>query len=459
MKPEKIKKLLLVQEKFFQTKKTFSVRYRIQILGRLYNSIQKYEKQIIKSLNKDLGKSTCESYMCEIGLVLQEISYLKKRLYMLTRDRYVSTHIGNFPAISKIVQEPYGKVLVIAPWNYPFLLSMQPMIGAVASGNTVVIKTSEFAPATANVIQKIIRDVFSCGHVAVVQGEKKESAFLLEQRFDYIFFTGSASVGKIVMNKAAKHLTPVTLELGGKSPCVVDETVDLRMAARRIAFGKCLNCGQTCIAPDYVLIHEKVKDRFLQYYAQEICKMYGKDPIKNKDYGRIVNRAHYDRLCGLIDENKIVFGGQRKQERLQIAPTVLDGVFAQDKIMQEEIFGPILPILTFRQIKEAIDFIVSREKPLACYVFTNNKKVERYFNKYVSFGGGCINDTMNHIFSEEMHFGGVGESGMGSYHGKATFQTFSHEKSVLKKSQLIDLPIRYQPYKDWYQILLHKILK
>lgn len=454
-----IQNLIHSQRRFFAKGKTVSLEYRKMALRRLQKTIIRYKEKICAAMYADLGKSEMEAYMCEIGLTLSELQYILKHMDKWAAARPVPTNLANFHSKSFTVQEPYGIVLIMAPWNYPFLLSMEPLIGAVAAGNCCIVKPSAYAPATSSVIAEMIRQVFDSSHVAVVEGGRAENNLLLEQRFDYIFFTGSVSVGRLVMEKAAKNLTPVSLELGGKSPCIVDKTANLKVAARRIAFGKFLNCGQTCVAPDYLLIDESVKDKFMPLLFKAIRKMYGEHPLVNPDYGNIINRKHFDRIRGLMKEEKIVYGGGANPETLQIEPTVMDHVTSRDLIMGEEIFGPVLPVITFRDIREAERFVRRREKPLALYLFTSDKLAERRFLKYVSFGGGCINDTVIHLATSEMGFGGVGNSGMGSYHGKKSFDTFSHEKSVVKKSIHPDLPIRYQPYCGWKEGLMKLVLR
>lgn len=454
-----IERLVCRQRKFFRQGKTFEVAYRRQALKRLYRAIEKYETRICSAMYCDLGKSEMEARMCEIRLTLSELSYVDRHVEKWAAQKPVPTPLGNFPAKSFTVQEPYGVVLVMAPWNYPFLLCMEPLIGAVAAGNCCIVKPSAYAPATSRIVARIIREVFEEGHAAVVEGGRAQNQELLEQRFDYIFFTGSVSVGKLVMEKAARHLTPVSLELGGKSPCIVDSTADLKVAARRLAFGKFLNCGQTCVAPDYLLIDEKVKEEFLGILTDTIREMYGEKPLENEDYGNIVNRKHFERILGLMDRSRIIYGGACDAENLHIEPTIMDGVKPADAVMGEEIFGPLLPVLTFRDIRAAEDFVRGREKPLALYLFTSDKTTEQRFLKYVSFGGGCINDTVIHLATSHMGFGGVGSSGMGSYHGKKSFDTFSHEKSMVKKYTWLDLPIRYQPYRSWKEKVLKMVLR
>ncbi len=433
------------QRAFFGERKTFSLPYRLAALRRLERAIHAHEADITAALKADLGKSAAESYMCEIGMTLSELACQRRHLRAWAQPRLRAANMANFPAVGQVIPEPYGVVLVMAPWNYPFMLTMDPLIGAVAAGNCCVVKPSAYAPAASAVIRKIISEVFPPEYVAVVEGGRAENAALLEERFDYIFFTGGVTVGRLVMEKAAAHLTPVTLELGGKSPCIVTADADLPLAARRLVFGKYLNCGQTCVAPDYLLADRRIKDRLLALIKQEIARQYGAAPLANPDYGRIINKKHFDRLCGLLDSARCVYGGETQPDALRIAPAVLDEVTPDDAVMQEELFGPLLPVLTYDSLDEAVRFVQSRDKPLALYLFTRSRAVEREIARYVSFGGGCINDTIMHLSVPSLGFGGVGMSGMGSYHGKKSFDTFTHEKSVLKKGAF-DPPFRYQPY-------------
>ena len=431
---------------FFRSGKTLDLSYRKDALRRLKAAIQSNETQLSEAIRSDLGKSASEAYMCEIGLVLAEIGYTLNHIDRWARTKRMATPLTNFHSKSMIVEEPYGVVLVMSPWNYPVLLTLEPLVGAIAAGNCVVVKPSAYSPATTAVMADIITETFPTEYVSVVTGGRAENQDLLDQRFDYIFFTGGVTVGKMVMEKAAKWLTPVTLELGGKSPVIVDHTADLKMAARRIAFGKFLNCGQTCIAPDYVLVEESVHDEFLKRLKYETRKMYGVDALRNENYGKIINSKHFDRIRGLINGMKVVMGGEMIPDKLRIAPTILDQVSPNDPVMQEEIFGPVLPILTVQNIDQAYDFVRDREKPLALYLFTTDKTTERRFLREVSFGGGCVNDTIIHIATSNLPFGGVGNSGMGHYHGKYTFHTFSHSKAVVKKYNWLDITMRYQPY-------------
>lgn len=451
-----ISRIMEKQRAFFESGKTFDLAFRRAALVRLERAVAAHEKEICEALYQDLGKSETEGYMCEVGLTLGEIREMRKKLRRWSRTKRVGAGLANFPAKGYIVQEPYGVALIMSPWNYPFMLTIEPLAGAIAAGNCCVIKPSAYSPATSAVIARLIREIFPEGYVTVIEGGRKENAELLEQKFDYIFFTGSVSVGKLVMQKAAAHLTPVSLELGGKSPCIVDRTAKISLAARRIVFGKFLNCGQTCVAPDYVLVEECVKDEFLKELIRWTKKMYG-SALENPDYGRIVNRKHFERIRGLIDGRRLVWGGEVKEETLQIAPVILYPVSETDACMQEEIFGPVLPVLPVKNMEEARAFVKSRPHPLACYVFTASKKTERMFLKETAFGGGCVNDTIMHLTPSGLPFGGVGSSGMGAYHGKKSFETFSHAKSVLKKSTLLDVTARYQPYTGWKRLLIRAI--
>ena len=456
---QNILQLVNDQRAFFRTHKTIDPHFRIEYLKKLRAAIRAYEADIAAALKADLGKSENEAFMCEIGLTLTELTHQIRHAAKWSRGRRCSTHLANFPAASFTVPEPYGVVLVMSPWNYPFMLTMEPVIGAIAAGNCCVIKPSAYSPATSAVIRTIISEVFPPEYAVVVEGGRAENTELLNQHFDYIFFTGSVNVGRKVLEKAAQHITPVTLELGGKSPCIIDETANIPLAAARVVFGKYLNCGQTCVAPDYVLIDRKVKDAFLAEVRRQIRKMFGDEALANQDYGRIINRRHFDRLLGLIDENKLFHGGRSDAETLRIEPTVLTDVTPDDDVMQEEIFGPIMPVIAFDTIDEAEAFVSGREKPLALYLFTSDKATEARFLRWVPFGGGCINDTIVHLASTELTFGGVGQSGMGSYHGKKSFETFSHEKSILKKFTWLDLPFRYQPYTKTALRLMKMLLK
>lgn len=451
--------LISAQRAHFQSGVTLPLSARREALHALGQAIRLHERDIAAALAADLNKSPAESYMCEIGMTLSELRYVERHLNRWARDRSVPTPLSQFHAKSFTVCDPYGVVLIMSPWNYPFLLTLEPLIGAIAAGNCCIVKPSAYSPATSALIQRLLSQCFPPEYVAVVEGGRAENQALLEQKFDYIFFTGSVAVGKEVMAKASVHLTPVTLELGGKSPCVVDRSAKLDLAAKRLVFGKLLNCGQTCVAPDYVLIDKEIKDDFLAALKKWMSAMYGSDPLDNQGYVRMINRKHFDRVMGLIDPEKVVYGGQGDPETLKIQPTILDHVSPEDPVMQEEIFGPVLPILTYNSLDEAVDFINGRPHPLALYLFSEDKSVQERFLRRVPFGGGCINDTIIHLASSRLGFGGVGDSGMGSYHGKKSFETFSRRKSIVKKSTWLDLPIRYAPYSPKQEKLLRFFLK
>ena len=453
-----IDKVINDQREFFDTGVTKNIKFRLKNLKNLKKSIIKHEEDIKKALKLDLNKSASESYMTEIGMTLSELSYVIKHVKRWSKNKKVGTPLAHFPAQSFITKEPYGITLILSPWNYPFMLLIEPLIGAISAGNTVVLKPSEFAPNTANVIQKIVSDCFNPGYVVCVQGDKEISQSLIEKKFDYIFYTGGTKVGKIVMQEASKNLTPVTLELGGKSPCIIDEKYNMHLAAKRLVFGKLLNAGQTCIAPDYVLVNKKVKEKLIEEIKKVLNDALGEDKINNENYPKIITKRHFDRLLELMKNEKVIIGGKSDESLLKIEPTVLDNPKINSKIMNEEIFGPILPIITYENIEEAIKYVKKFEKPLALYMFTNDKHIQKKILNEVSFGGGCINDTIIHIANSNMGFGGVGYSGIGSYHGKRSFDTFSHERSVTKKYSL-DLPMRYMPYNKINDKLIKFFLK
>ena len=446
------------QREFFNTDKTKDVKFRLEHLKKLKNSIIANEGEIKKALKEDLNKSESESYMTEIGMTLSELSYDIRHVRGWSKNKRVGTPLAHFPARSFISKEPYGVALILSPWNYPFMLLIEPLIGAISAGNCAVLKPSEFAPNTANVIEKIVKECFEEEYVTVIQGDKDVSQSLIEKKFDYIFYTGGTRVGKIVMQEASKNLVPVTLELGGKSPCIIDEKYSMHLAAKRLLFGKLLNAGQTCIAPDYVLINKNVKDEFINELRKILKEFLGENPIENEDYPKIVNERHFKRLTNLIDGENVVIGGKSDENLLKIEPTILDNPKIDSKVMSEEIFGPILPVITYEKIEDAIEYIKKIEKPLALYMFTNDKKIQNKILNEISFGGGCINDTIIHIANSNMGFGGVGYSGIGNYHGKRSFDTFSHERSITKKYSL-DLPMRYMPYNDFKDKLVKMFLK
>lgn len=423
------------------------IGYRKEILTRLLNAVIVQENEIVSALKADFNKPEFETVVTETSYVISDLKYTIKNISNWAKPERVFPFILNIPSSDTIYKEPYGKVLVIAPWNYPFQLALCPVIAAVAAGNQVVLKPSELTPNTAAIIQKIIAAIFPINHVEVIQGDAEVATQLLAQRWDYIFFTGSVAVGKIVAKAAATNLTPVTLELGGKNPCIVDETANLQLAAKRIVWGKFINAGQTCIAPDYILVHQKSKNKFIEFLKAEITTAYGENPEISPDFARIITTKNWTRLVEMIDETKIIFGGKYNNETNYLAPTLIEENNLESLIMQDEIFGPLLPILTYTNESEIEAIITKYEKPLAFYIFSERKKFcDAIIAKY-SFGGGCINDTMIHFSNKKLPFGGVGHSGIGAYHGKLNFDIFSHHKGVVKKATWIDLPLRYAPYK------------
>ena len=460
MNAQEINALLEKQRSFFNSGATIPVDFRISQLRKLREAVRAHEREINEALTADLGKSAYEGFMCESGLALTELSYLIKHTRRFARSHTVPTPLAQFASRSFTQAIPYGNTLIMSPWNYPFLLTIDPLADAIAAGNTAILKPSAYSPATSAVIRAIVEECFAPEYVAVVEGGRAENAALLEQKFDFIFFTGSQNVGKEVLRHAAENLTPAVLELGGKSPCIVDASANLALAAKRIVFGKFLNCGQTCVAPDYVLVERSVHDALIAELVRQIEQQLGKNPLANPDYGKIVNRKHFERLCGLIDASKVVCGGQVDEAGDRIAPTIMDGVCAEDAVMGEEIFGPILPVLSFESFDQVAQGLKGKAKPLACYLFSSDKgHIKRYTEEF-QFGGGCVNDVVIHLATSEMAFGGVGESGMGGYHGKRGFEAFSHTKSIVDKKTWIDLPMRYQPYTSkLYDKLLHMFLR
>ena len=485
MEQREIRKLVNRQRRFFYTGKTQHMAFREMALRRLQISIMAHEDEINRALRLDLGKSASEAYMCETGMVLAEISYMLKHMRQFGKNQTVRTPLAQFASRSFRKPSPYGVTLIMSPWNYPFLLTMEPLVDALAAGNTAIVKPSAYSPFTSEIMAKIISECLPQKYVVVVNGGRKENQWLLKEKFDYIFFTGSQAVGKEVMAHAAKHLTPVTLELGGKSPCIVDETANIKLAARRIVFGKYLNCGQTCVAPDYVLCDVRIRDRLVEAIREEIARQFGADPLQNPDYGKIINEKHFHRLLGLMDAEKIVCGGQYDEKTLRIAPTVMTDVDWSDAVMGEEIFGPILPVVTYNAydteksiaqndfsgevsgtqaaagdfVDWAIGCVEEHPHPLALYFFSEDKKAQRRILDHCHFGGGCINDTIIHLATSAMPFGGVGESGMGGYHGRTGFETFSHYRSIVDKKTWMDLPIRYQRYDEKKEKLLRRFLR
>lgn len=448
----------LTQKEYFQSGATLPLEFRLAQLRSLYRGIKRFEPQILKALRSDLGKSAEESYMSEIGMCLTEIRHTARHLREWSRPQRVPTPLMHFPGSSRIVREPRGVCLIIAPWNYPFLLAVGPMISAIAAGNCVTLKPSEYAPATAAVLEKMLDVCFEGRFCRTVTGGAEVSAAETARPYDMIFFTGSTAVGRKVMAAAAQNLTPVVLELGGKSPCIVDETADLPVAAARIIWGKCLNSGQTCVAPDYVLVARSRKDALIREMQKAICRFYGEDPCENSAYPRIVNERHFDRLAAMLPEDPAV-GGRVDRESLKIEPTLIETTLNdQSPLMTEEIFGPLLPIVPYDNIHEALGYILSRPRPLALYLFSRNRKLQRRVVETIPFGGGCINDTISHITTPYLPFGGTGDSGMGAYHGRCGYETFTHAKSILSKPFRPDLPVRYPPLTGKLD-LLHKTLR
>ena len=459
MTEQEIRQILEKQHRLFQEGATLPVSFRLSQLQKLKDGIRRYEEKLDQALEADLGKSRMESYMCEIGLTLSELTWMQKHLRSLVREKRVATPLAQFAARSFRSPSPYGTVLIVSPWNYPVLLTLEPLIDAIAAGNTVVIKPSAYAEHTSAVLKEMLKECFPSEYVAVVTGGRAENKALLEQRFDKIFFTGGKTVGREVLRHAAEYLTPVTLELGGKSPCIVDKSAKIPLAAKRIVFGKYLNCGQTCVAPDYILCDRTVYAELILALQKEITAQFGEDPLKNPDYGKIINRKHYDRIMGLIDPDKVVCGGCGDGQSLRIAPTIMKNVTFSDTVMGEEIFGPVLPILTYDTLEEAIDIVEEHPHPLALYLFSEDKGAQKKVLELCHFGGGCINDTIIHLATSAMPFGGVGESGMGGYHGKTGFETFSHFRSIVDKKTWMDLPIRYQRYSRMKERLLRVFLR
>ncbi|PXY46061.1 aldehyde dehydrogenase [Flavobacterium hydrophilum] len=424
------------------------IKYRKETLKKLLFNIQKNEDLIVKALFDDFKKPEFEAVLTETNYVISELKTTIKNIDNWAKRVRVFPSLLNFPSTDYIYKEPYGDVLVIAPWNYPFQLALCPVISAVAAGNKVVLKPSELTPNTSSIIAKIVEKSFHINHVEVVQGGIETSEKLLAKRWDYIFFTGSVQVGKIVAKAAAEHLTPITLELGGKNPCIIDQTANLKLTAKRIVWGKFINAGQTCIAPDYILIQKNMKINFITYLIEEIIQAYGKKIKDSPDYARIINSKNWVRLTDMMATEKVIFGGESDDNDFYISPTLIDEPELESAVMKEEIFGPLLPILVYESEND-IDAIISKyEKPLAFYVFSENDSfIEKMISRY-SFGGGCINDTVAHFSNKRLPFGGVGHSGMGAYHGKLSFDIFSHHKAIVKKANWLDLPMRYAPYKD-----------
>ncbi len=454
-----IAKIVENQRKYFLSGESRDIAFRVARLKLLKQKIEKCQPQIIEALKKDLRKSEFESYATEIGSVLEELNFVIKKLPKWARAKRVRTPWILLPAVSKIYREPYGVTAIIAPWNYPFQLCMQPLIGAIAGGNCAILKPSEYTPNTAALIQQMMNETFDTDFVEVIQGGREVATELLAQKLDMIFFTGSTMVGKIVMEAAAKNLTPVVLELGGKSPTIIDKTANLSDAAKKITWGKFLNAGQTCIAPDFVYVEESIKNEFLGHMEHWIHKFFGPEPQKSPDLPRIVSERHFDRITKLMGKGHIILGGQTDKSDLYIAPTVIDDVTWDDPVMKEEIFGPILPVITFTNVNEVINTLQQKPKALACYIFSKEKRFQKQIIRHLSFGNGCVNDVIIQLGNSNLPFGGVGNSGMGSYHGRHSFKSFTHEKSILKKYGSLHLRIIAPPYSERMLDILKKIWK
>ena len=434
------------QRAYFDTDATKDLRFRRNALEKLLKALTANEAEILAALRADLNKSDFEGYMTELGMVKEECRYSLKHIGKWMKPKKIISPLAQFPAKSFLMSEPYGVALIMSPWNYPVQLTLSPLIGAISAGNCAVVKPSAYSPATSQVIADLIADVFPPEYITVVQGGREENAKLLDLKFDYIFFTGSPAVGHIVMEKASKYLTPICLELGGKSPAIIDETANIRLAAKRLAWGKYLNAGQTCVAPDYVLVHESRKDELIAGIKQAVDEFFPDGVMKKDGFVHIINDKQFDRLLRLMDGEHIVMGGEYDRSMRLIAPTVLDNIDFESPIMGEEIFGPILPVITYTSLDETIKLLKGKAKPLALYLFTSDKAVGKKVLKSLSFGGGCINDTIIHMATSEMGFGGVGSSGMGAYHGRWSFDSFSNTKGIVNKKTWLDLPMRYRPY-------------
>lgn len=454
MRTEEMQAILARQWAYFDGGQTLPVERRIAALRSLKDVMKRREEEICAALNADLGKSREESYMCELGLVYEELNYMLRHVRRLAGEKRMRTPLAQAVSRSYVKPSPLGVVLIMSPWNYPLMLTLDPLVDALAAGNTAILKPSAYAPHTAAVLKVIVEEAFHPDLVSLITGGREENKMLLEQPFAHIFFTGSEAVGKEVLCHAAERLIPVTLELGGKSPCLVDRTADLKLAARRIVFGKFLNCGQTCVAPDYILCDEQIREPLEQALIQEIQRQFGTDPLKNPDYGKIINEKHFTRIVRLIEVDKLLFGGKSDRDSLRLEPTVLSPCTWDSPAMGEEIFGPVLPILTYKNLNEAVREINARPHPLALYFFSKDKRAIKMVTEQCQFGGGCINDTIIHLATTKMGFGGVGASGMGAYHGQRGFDTFSHRKSIVDKKTWLDLPMRYQPYRPLYAKLV-----
>ena len=453
-----IQKIVSIQRAYFHEGHTLSVQGRIDNLRKLKSAIKDNEIKILDALKSDLGKSHYEGYLTEVGIILDEIDYTIKNIKKWSKPHKVRTSIANMPSKNFVYREPYGVTLIISPWNYPFQLTMAPLIGAIAGGNTAIIKPSRKSANTTKIITSIIESNFDSKFISMIKAGSGGNEEILAQKYDYIFFTGSVAIGKIVMESAAKHLTEVTLELGGKSPCIVDKNTNMELTAKRLTWGKFLNVGQTCVAPDYVFVHKDRKDELISLVKKNITQFFGEDIINSADYGRIIDEAAFDRLVSYIDKDKVVFGGNYVREKKFIEPTIMDNITFDDPVMQSEIFGPIMPIITYENLDEVIKIINSRPKPLALYLFSKDKNNINKVLKNTSSGGMCVNETIMHVASSYLPFGGVGESGMGKYHGKNSFFAFTHEKAVVNKGFAIDVSLRYAPFEGKMK-LIKKVFK
>lgn len=441
------------QRDFFQNGKTMDYGARIARLNKLQIMLIENESTILDALYQDLHKSEHESFTTECSLVYSELKLAKKKLRKWMRHKKARTPLTHIGSNSFIIPEPHGVVAIFSPWNYPFQLAIAPLISAIAAGNCVVLKLSEHSPYTSEILAHLIRKTFDPAVISVILGNGQVAEALLKERFDYIFFTGNGSIGKKVMKQASEHLTPVTLELGGKSPVIVDKDVNIGQAAKRIVWGKFTNAGQTCVAPDHVYVHESIRDSFVEMVIKQIKALYTTDPLSNKDYGRLIHQGHFERIQSMLSSGDMIYGGKTDQETLRIEPTLMENISHGSPLLTEEIFGPILPIFVYSELPTLVQILKTQEKPLACYVFSSNDKHIAYIQQHLSFGGGCINDTLYHVANTHLPFGGVGASGMGTYHGKHGFDTFSHMKSIVRQTTLFDLPFRYPTGKKWLAVM------
>ncbi len=459
MTKQEIEIILNKQREYFNLGETLNVSFRIEMLKRLKRCIKENEDKILEALRLDLGKPEMEAFMCEIGMVYTELTYMLRNVKKLSKKHRVPTPLSQFAGSSYTKAVPYGNTLIISPWNYPLLLTIGPLIDAIAAGNTCIVKPSEYSNNTSKLIKEMLEGTFDEKYIAVVTGGREENTHLLENKFDCIFFTGSQNVGKVVLRSAAENLTPVVLELGGKSPVIVDSTAKIKLAAKRIIFGKIINAGQTCVAPDYVLVDKRIKDKLIKELINEIKEQLGENALENETFGHIISKKHYDRVTGLIDKSKVIYGGNADESKLKIDMTIMDNVTFQDKVMGEEIFGPILPIISYDKFEDVYSILKDKQKPLALYIFSENKIHIRDVVDKIRFGGGCVNDTIIHLATDKMGFGGVGESGMGAYHGKTGFEAFSHTKSIMDKKTWMDMKVRYRPYSKKKTNMVRSIMK